>query len=137
MRPCGCENYVPGEPFVVGRDCRVCWLYHNDERYRRLWDGSKPEAAAIKPALPAPATVTAAAEPQRLPSLLKQAGNFAGALARHVAAGLPQASEEEKGRRMALCLACEHWQDGRCTRCGCFVAAKTAWAREKCPVGKW
>lgn len=37
MRPCMCDNFVPGEPYQAGRDCRRCWLYHNDERYRRHW----------------------------------------------------------------------------------------------------
>ena len=38
-RPCGnCNNYRPGQPFDTTRDCRLCWLYHNDERYRQFWD---------------------------------------------------------------------------------------------------
>lgn len=36
-----CDRHVPGEPFVGGRDCRVCWLYHNDERYRTRWQPRK------------------------------------------------------------------------------------------------
>jgi hypothetical protein len=114
-RPCACDRFTQGEEWKPG-DCRLCWLYHNDPRYRELWDsGKKPQ----------------------FPSFLRQATNFAGAVVRHVAAGLPTVSEEEKGRRMALCLACEHYVDGRCALCGCFTAAKAAWAREKCPVGKW
>lgn len=29
MRPCECEQI---------ETCRLCWLFHNDERYRRLWE---------------------------------------------------------------------------------------------------
>ncbi len=37
-RPCTCDNLPsPGEPWAKGY-CRLCWLYHNDERYRRKWD---------------------------------------------------------------------------------------------------
>lgn len=39
MRPCVCDRFVPGEPWVLGRDCRVCYLYHNDPRYKALWSG--------------------------------------------------------------------------------------------------
>jgi hypothetical protein len=124
---CTCDNYVPGEPFVLGRDCRKCWLYHNDEGYRRLFDGLPAEQSG--PPAPAPQPT--------MPSLMRQAANLGGAIVRHVAAGCPTVSEEEKGRRMALCLACEFWSQGRCMKCGCYMAAKTAWAREKCPIGKW
>lgn len=36
-RPCGCDSCVIGEPWVRQRDCRDCWLYWNDPRYRRIW----------------------------------------------------------------------------------------------------
>jgi hypothetical protein len=111
-RPHRCDNYRVGGPYTEDQ-CRLCWLYHNDPQYKNLLD--RPE----------------------MPSLLRQAVNLVGAVVKHVSAGMPAAGEEEKSRRMALCMACEHWQDGRCTQCGCFTAAKTAWAREKCPVGKW
>jgi hypothetical protein len=39
----GCGRFVRGEPFVEGRDCRVCWLYANDPQARALWD-AWPEA---------------------------------------------------------------------------------------------
>lgn len=28
-RPCTCENQ---------EKCRLCYLYHNDDRYKKLWD---------------------------------------------------------------------------------------------------
>lgn len=36
-RPCTCDRQTTGEPYVKGRDCLLCWQYHNDPRYKRLW----------------------------------------------------------------------------------------------------
>ena len=37
IRPCNCDRQQGGE-WVIGRDCRLCWLYHNDARYAKLWN---------------------------------------------------------------------------------------------------
>jgi hypothetical protein len=77
------------------------------------------------------------------PSLLTKAVNFATSAAKHVAAGMPRASEEEIERRFAICQGCEFYGGKACTKCGCPVVreqrfvSKLAWANEKCPVGKW
>lgn len=34
-RPCRCDRFQPGE-YRTG-DCRSCWLYRHDDRYRKLW----------------------------------------------------------------------------------------------------
>jgi|TARA_R100000479_G_scaffold91169_2_gene44875 uncharacterized paraquat-inducible protein A len=40
--------------------------------------------------------------------------------------------------RMRICKPCEFYSRwGRCTRCGCILAAKTRIPSMKCPVGKW
>jgi hypothetical protein len=76
-------------------------------------------------------------------SLLQKAANFAASAARHVAAGMPQASEEEVARRFAICEGCEHFDGRACKQCGCPVVrqkqflSKLSWANESCPVGKW
>lgn len=76
-------------------------------------------------------------------SLLQKATNFATSAARHIAAGAPQASEEEVARRFAICEGCEHFDGKACRQCGCPVVrekkflSKLSWANEKCPVGKW
>jgi hypothetical protein len=76
-------------------------------------------------------------------SLLQKAANFAASAAAHVAAGMPQASEEEVARRFAICETCEHFDGKACRQCGCAVVrerkflSKLSWANEKCPVGKW
>lgn len=77
------------------------------------------------------------------PSVLQKAANFAASAAAHVAAGMPQASEEEVARRFAVCQACEHFDGKACRQCGCPIVrekqfvSKLSWANEKCPVGKW
>ena len=50
--PCGfCGRCIPGEPWNPNRDCRYCWLYHHDGRYRKLWGGtSSDDPDEIQPA---------------------------------------------------------------------------------------
>lgn len=37
MRPCHCNRFRSGQPFELGRDCRLCWLAANDPGYQELW----------------------------------------------------------------------------------------------------
>lgn len=39
MRPCTCERYFPGQPWVQGRDCHLCWKHAHDPIYRQAWSG--------------------------------------------------------------------------------------------------
>jgi hypothetical protein len=77
------------------------------------------------------------------PSFLQKVKNFAVASAKHVAAGMPMASDEEIIRRHDICLGCEFLKDGACSKCGCPVVrtkqyvSKLSWADSECPVGKW
>ena len=76
-------------------------------------------------------------------SLLTKAANFATSAARHVAAGMPQATDEQVAARFAICQGCEHFDGKACRKCGCPVVrekkfvSKLSWANESCPVGKW
>ena len=91
-----------------------------------------------KPAEPAPDLTRTDA-----PSFLAKVRNFAVASAKHVAAGMPMASDAEILRRHDLCMACEFMKDGACTKCGCPIVrarqyvSKLSWADSECPVGKW
>jgi hypothetical protein len=125
MRPCTCDRFQKDQPYQLGQ-CRLCWLYHNDDRYRRLWDGLPLEPQGNEPD-----------GPPKMPSLLQQAANFGGAVVRHVANGMKQVSPEEKQRRLDLCVICEHYANGRCAKCGCGLDSKTGWDSERCPIGKW
>lgn len=79
----------------------------------------------------------------RQPSILQKAANFATSAAAHVAAGMPQATQEQIDARFAVCQTCEHFDGRACRLCGCPVVrerafvSKLAWANEKCPAGKW
>jgi hypothetical protein len=80
--------------------------------------------------------------PERLrrstgPSLARQAVNFVGAVASHVAAGMPTATDEQKNARLAICRACENYLDGSCRLCGCGLETKAGWSDQACPIGKW
>jgi hypothetical protein len=81
--------------------------------------------------------------PSDEPSLLQRAANLATAAARHVASGAKIVSEDVRARRLALCLACEHYVDKKCVKCGCSIKNeagmidKLSWESSQCPVGKW
>ena len=45
---------------------------------------------------------------------------------------------ERNETRMNICNGCPHkTSSGRCSKCGCMLAAKTKCDRCKCPIGKW
>ena len=83
--------------------------------------------------LPRPAT----------PSLLQKAANFATSTARHVAAGMPQCTQEQIDARFTICQGCQFFDGRACTKYECPVVrekafvSKLSWASEKCPAGKW
>jgi hypothetical protein len=98
----------------------------------------KPGFVPPKPQPPAPDLTRTDA-----PSFLTKVKNFAVASAKHVAAGMPMASDAEILRRHDLCMGCEFMKDGACTKCGCPIVrakqyvSKLSWADSECPVGKW
>jgi hypothetical protein len=65
-----------------------------------------------------------------MPGLARQAVNFVGAVAHHVAAGMPSAPAEVKAARLAICRECDLYvpETARCrdVRCG--------WADMSCPL---
>jgi hypothetical protein len=76
-------------------------------------------------------------------ALTQKAANFAASAAKHVAAGMPKATDEQVAARFAICQGCEHFDGKACRKCGCPVVrerkflSKLSWAGESCPVGKW
>lgn len=76
-------------------------------------------------------------------SLPQKVGNFAASAAKHLAAGMPRATDEQVAERFAICQQCEHFDGKACKKCGCPVVrerkfvSKLSWANESCPVGKW
>lgn len=77
---------------------------------------------------------------QPLPSVPRTAANLAKAVATDIAQGMPRRTEEEAQAILKdFCEPCEFYRDSdhRCSKCGCFLATKTAWKSQHCPVGKW
>lgn len=57
-------------------------------------------------------------------------------------ASLPEearAAEETRQARLQRCLACPSLRNGTCALCGCYVEARTAKRRSRCPASppKW
>lgn len=48
-------------------------------------------------------------------------------------------SEEERNVRYDICKSCEFLihATNQCSKCGCFMAAKTYLPYTRCPIGKW
>jgi RNase P subunit RPR2 len=77
------------------------------------------------------------------PSFITRVKNFAKASAKHIASGMPTATDEEISRRHNICMSCEFMKNNSCTKCGCPLIrdkkyiSKLSWADSECPVGKW
>jgi hypothetical protein len=76
------------------------------------------------------------------PSLAQKAVNFAGAVAGHVAAGMPEVTIAQRDGRLAICRSNQcglYVEGGTCkhTKCGCNLAEKARWADQACPLGLW
>jgi len=95
------------------------------------------------PRHPKPGYTPPPPKPAELPPLAERLANFAASAAKHVAAGMPRATDEKIAERFAICQGCEFLSEGACSKCGCPVVresrfiSKLSWASESCPVGKW
>lgn len=108
----------------IGRELQLALLDTEEgEKYRQYWE-RKDE-----------------------PSFVKKVVSFTKAVAKHVATGMKNVSDEEYARRLAICDTCqacdktiEQWQ---CRECGCYLRegdvrpGKARWADQKCPLKKW
>jgi hypothetical protein len=119
----------------------------SSDHFRSLTDPASPtfhpRYLVIVPAL-ATTLRTGKAPAPALPSLARQAVNFAGAVVSHVTSGLPELDEASYQARLAVCRGgCEFFtvddDQPRCAHgcCGCFLEVKARWADQTCPVGKW
>ena len=108
---------------------------------------SAPMMAATTPMVtqtfappPEDAATAATATAAEMPSLWEQGGNFAKAAGSELLArlkGKPPISRRVLRYHRKICEACPHRIDGRCSKCGCFLKAKTSWRTSFCPEGKW
>ncbi len=78
-----------------------------------------------------------------MPPMIIRGINFAGAMFRWAASGLPRRSQAEIDERLAICQACPQLVDNHCNLCGCAcietnqLMNKLALSTEQCPLGKW
>lgn len=71
------------------------------------------------------------------PTLTVRIRNFARSLLRWAQAGFPIAIREERMKRIKICGECPYKRKGYCTQCGCFIAVKSAFQTEVCPLNYW
>tara|TARA_R110002012_G_scaffold236799_2_gene410522 strand:+ start:509 stop:847 length:339 start_codon:yes stop_codon:yes gene_type:complete len=84
-----------------------------------------------------PEQVSQSGKKKKMPSLMKQAKNFATSMTKHVASGAQSTPPHVKRSRLEICNTCDKLQGSRCSECGCFVEMKAGWASEACPLAKW
>lgn len=73
------------------------------------------------------------------PTIAQKAVNLVKAVVKHVANGMVNVSDSVKEERMNICKSCPFFNSSNttCNQCGCYLAEKTKWASEKCPIDKW
>lgn len=139
----------------INKSAHLHKLCQTNEKYFEMWESCKgpgqhgidcekiPITEAIKdqPEIEAVKEEAVIQKPEevKLPSILQQAKNFAGAAAQHVLGGMKNASNEEKNRRLDICKKCPHLirEEMRCGKCGCFLETKASWQTSSCPIGQW
>jgi hypothetical protein len=69
------------------------------------------------------------------PSVWQMAKNFSKEVAKYVAEGAPNVSQEDYEARLAACDACPHLmrEKMRCGLCGCMLETKARWRTTTCP----
>jgi hypothetical protein len=71
------------------------------------------------------------------PRLANQIGSALSAAVDFASSGGKTVDSDERARRLAICQLCDHYDSGRCRKCGCFMNLKARIATAKCPVDKW
>lgn len=138
MRCDRCPRPIAAGPCPGERAPRICDLVASGRA-----DYARHAAGAPSPVEPG------------LPPLAARVANLAGAVARHVAAGMPRADAATIATRRAACregvgLAADQVKDGRCDRyrvgddrcgsmqgCGCYIQVASTWRDKRCPLGRW
>ena len=81
--------------------------------------------------------------PKEMPSMYQMAKNFIGS-AKDIVGGVMAGegvlvSEEIFNERIRICNECPMFESSnkRCSECGCFMEAKSAFKKTYCPLHKW
>ena len=103
---------------------------------------SSRESIKLEPYKQSPTIVQQIKKVNPLTKGINTVTNITTSVIRHVGAGMPQVSDEERSSRMAICKGCplfnrEDPENPKCNECGCYLKIKTSWALESCPQKKW
>jgi hypothetical protein len=71
------------------------------------------------------------------PSVPRMLRSATGEIANWMKNGFHIANEELQQKRKNVCELCEFYINGRCGKCGCFMAVKARLQTSSCPEGKW
>ncbi len=76
---------------------------------------------------------------KKLPSIWDMTKSFSKDLAKYVAEGAPNVSNQDYIERLSDCNSCEHIirDKMRCGKCGCLIEHKAKWKTTTCPINKW
>lgn len=81
------------------------------------------------------------AQPMGMPSIPQMASNLGGDIAKNIKHALSGESllvdENVAAERFNICKSCDFFIENRCSKCGCFMEAKSKFTVSSCPVGKW
>jgi len=73
----------------------------------------------------------------KLPPLAEQAKNLVKSAWLFANSGFELTSDDEQERRYNICNACNYFNSGRCSKCGCFMKYKSKIKVVKCLDGRW
>ncbi len=62
---------------------------------------------------------------------------FLRSVAKHAANGFKKCPKDVVQERMSICGGCDRNLYGWCGECHCYLAEKTTWQTEQCPLDKW
>lgn len=51
--------------------------------------------------------------------------------------GMPITAPVDVNKRLEICNACEHYDNGTCKLCGCGMSIKARMETAHCPINKW
>jgi len=84
---------------------------------------------------------TPCAEELKLPGMMEMARNLINdgskIMSNAIQGNKTLVSDEVRNTRWSVCQSCQFLQNDRCTKCGCFMKVKVAFATSVCPENKW
>lgn len=140
-----CERWEDG--LYTEDQCLICWKYHTDPKYKKLWNGPKPLYTAYPTFCQLWLYRFKITIQKWFPWYIWhikviRARRFIIAVSRHIAGGLPTTVSSDVVFRRAICQPCiwRNTNTDECSQCGCNLGgekkliSKIAWAREQCPL---